>query len=237
MQFSLTLFFLHYYRLIWWGIFLLSALPTVLLINDFYTQQLGSNPLQTLQHTTGKWGLIFLLITLTVTPLRQTLNVFSIWIHLKFGRRLEDWNWLIRLRRMLGLYSFYYANLHMLVYVILDVSLEWNWARQDIHEKPYILLGVIAYLMLIPLAITSVNALFRMMGKNNWQRLHKTVYLIVILVIFHYWWQTKVGVYSYIPYLFITIFLLGFRLFNRLGISTKHPKDNGMEVPTRHTPP
>ena len=234
MQRSLTLSLLHNYRFIWWCLFFLCALPAMLLVINYYTHQLGSNPLQTLQHNTGKWGLIFLLITLTVTPLRQSLNVFCIWIHVKFGRRLEDWNWIIRLRRMLGLYCFFYASLHMLVYVLLDLSLDWHWALRDIQEKPYIVLGVISYLMLIPLAITSISKLFLIMGKQRWQRLHKTVYLIVILIVVHYWWQTKVGVYTYMPYALITIFLLGFRLFNWLGIFRRSPKDDGLEVESRN---
>ena len=233
MQSSLTLQILHYYRHLWWTLFMLSGLPLVVLFYDYQTNQLGANPLQALQQTTGRWALIFLLITLTVTPLRQTLNKFCIYVHVKFGRRLEDWNWLIRLRRMLGLYCFFYASLHMLVYVFLDLALDWSWAVSDIQEKPYILLGILAYLMLIPLAITSISKCFHIMGKDRWLRLHKTIYLIVIVVVIHYWWQTKVGVYSYAPYAAVTVFLLGFRLLNWLGVLRRNSKDDGMEVPTR----
>lgn len=233
MQHSLTLQLLHYYRFIWWCVFVSSALPAIFLFINFYTQQLGANPLQSLQHQTGTWGLIFLLITLTVTPLRQILNHFCIYIHVHFGRRLEDWNWIIRLRRMLGLYCFFYASLHMLAYVVLDISLNWSWAVEDLNEKPYIILGAVSYLMLIPLAITSTNKIFFLMGKVRWQKLHRTIYLIVLLVIVHYWWQTKVGVYSYLPYAGVTVFLLGFRLFNWLGIFRRDRKDDGMEVAPR----
>lgn len=230
---SLTIRLLHYYRLIWWAIFICSSLPFLFLLNNFYQQQLGSNPLETLQHTTGKWALIFLLITLTVTPLRQSLNRFCIYIHIRFGRRLEDWNWIIRLRRMLGLYSFFYATLHMLVYTLFDISLSMRWAINDIQEKPYIGLGILSYLLLIPLAITSASKIFMIMGKKRWQRLHKLVYIIIILVIIHFWWQTKVGVYEYVPYALVTVVLLGSRLFNWLGIFHRNEKDDGMEVEPR----
>ena len=233
MRLSLTLQLLHYYRAIWWSVFLLSALPTIQLAYSFFTASLGANPLQTLQQTTGRWGLIFLLITLSVTPGRQILNKFCIHIHLRYGKRLEDWSWIIRLRRMVGLYCFFYASLHMLVYVLLDLSLDWSWAVSDLQEKPYILLGILAYLMLIPLAITSISTFFHIMGKHNWLLLHKTIYLIVIIVIAHYWWQTKLGVYSYVPYTAATVFLLGYRLFNWLGILHRNPKDDGMEAEPR----
>jgi len=221
------------YRPFWWVLFTLSGLPFINLIIDYYTGQLGANPLQTLQHTTGRWALIFLLVTLTITPLRYIMRRLCVFMHTHFGKRLEDWNWLVRLRRMLGLYCFFYASLHMLVYVLLDLSLNWTWAIQDINEKPYIVLGVIAYLLLIPLAVTSLTKFFKLMGKKKWQGLHKMIYLINILVIVHFWWQTKVGVYDYLPYLFVTIFLLGFRLFNWLGILRRHPRDDGMEATPR----
>lgn len=147
----------------------------------YYLQQLGDNPLQTLQHTTGRWSLIFLLITLAITPLRQILCKLCLYLHVRFGKRLEDWNWIIRLRRMLGLYCFFYACLHLLVYLLFDLALDWQWALQDIEEKPYIILGVIAFVMLVPLAITSHSRLFQIMGIKNWKRLHKSVYLILVI--------------------------------------------------------
>lgn len=231
---SLTLQLLHYYRQIWWGAFLLSSLPAMLLLWQYYSSQLGANPLQTLQHTTGRWALIFLLISLTITPLRQTLSSFCIYIHVRFGKRLEDWNWIIRLRRMLGLYSFFYASLHMLVYVVFDLALQWSWALEDIREKPYIILGAVAFAMLIPLAITSHSKLFQLMGKPRWQRLHRTVYLILIIVILHFWWQTKVGVYTPWPYTAAAVLLLGFRLFMWLGMFRKNARDDGLEVEPRN---
>ena len=230
---SLTLQLLHYYRQIWWSMVVLSILPAIMLVWHYYSSQLGANPLQTLQHTTGRWALIFLLVTLTITPLRQTLGALCICLHVRYGKRLEDWNWIIRLRRMLGLYCFFYASLHMLVYIVLDLALQWSWALEDIQEKPYIILGAVAYIMLIPLAITSHSKLFQLMGQQRWQRLHRIVYLILIIVILHFWWQTKVGVYTPWVYTVVTVVLLGFRLFNWLGIFRRNPKDDGMEVEPR----
>ncbi len=230
---SLTLRLLHYYQTIWWSLFLLSLLPAVMLLWHYQSQQLGSNPLESLQHTTGRWALIFLLLTLTITPLRKILTAYCIYVHVRFGKRLEDWNWIIRLRRMLGLYSFFYASLHMLLYVLFDLAMQWSWAIDDIREKPYIVLGVIAYLMLIPLAVTSIGKFFKLMGKEKWQRLHKIVYLILIIVILHTWWQTKVGVYTPWPYTIAAVFLLGFRLLNWLGMLRRYRRDDGMEVTPR----
>ena len=230
---SPTQWFKQRYRLLWWSLFLLSLLPCIKLGWDTYRQQLGENPLQTLQHTTGRWALTFLLLSLTITPLRQMLCHLCLFLHTHFGKRLEDWNWIIRLRRMLGLYGFFYASLHLLVYVLFDAALQWSWAMDDIREKPYIVLGVVAYLMLLPLAVTSSTYLFQIMGKQKWQRLHKTVYLILIITILHFWWQTKLGVYTPWPYTAAAVFLLGFRLLNRLGILRRYRRDDGMEVPQR----
>lgn len=221
------------YRIIWWTLFAFFALPAIDIVWDYYHQQLGENPLQTLLSTTGRWSLIFLLITLTITPLRQILCNLCLYLHGQYGKRLEDWNWIIRMRRMLGLYCFFYATLHTLIYVLFDLALNWSWAISDIKEKPYIVLGVIAFIMLIPLAITSHTKLFLLMGLRRWKRLHRSIYLIVIIVILHFWWQSKVGVYDYLPYTAITIYLLGFRLLNWLGILRRNPQDDGMETKMR----
>lgn len=230
---QLTLWFLKHYRTIWWSLFILSALPFIHLILDYHQQQLGDNPLQTLTHTTGHWALIFLLITLAITPMRQLLVSFCIYIHTRFGKRLEDWNWIIRLRRMLGLYTFFYATLHMLVYILFDAALNLSWIMSDVREKPYIALGIFAFVLLVPLAITSHSKVFMLIGKDRWQRLHRTVYLILIIVLTHFWWQSKVGVYAYLPYTAVSTFLLGFRLFNWLGILRRNPRDDGLETEAR----
>lgn len=224
---------LHYYRFIWWGLFLLSALPGVRLIYHYFSHQLGANPLQALEHSTGNWALIFLLITLGIAPLRQILNALCVSRQLHDGRRLEDWNWLVRPRRMLGLYSFFYATGHTLIYVLFDLSLNWSWALQDITQKPYIAAGALAYLMQIPLAATSASLFFHLLGKDRWRRLHKTSYLILLIAVIHVWWQTKLGVDTAWPYALAAAFLFGFRLANKAGILPRQPQDDEMEAEPR----
>jgi sulfoxide reductase heme-binding subunit YedZ len=135
---------------------------------------LGANPISTILHTCGKWALIFLLLTLCVTPLRNITG------------RVE---WL-RLRRMLGLFAFTYVLLHFLVYLILDQSLHLNAVLKDIAKRPYITIGFTAFVLLLPLAVTSTNAMMRRLGRR-WQKLHKLVYVIAVLGVWHYYWEVK----------------------------------------------
>ena len=135
---------------------------------------LGANPVEELLHRCGKWGLNFLLITLTVTPLR----------------RLTGINWLIRFRRMLGLFAFFYVLLHLSIYLVLDQGLMFEYIIEDIIERPYIALGMTALLLLIPLVVTSTNKMIRRLGKR-WQKLHRLVYPIAILGVVHFYWQVK----------------------------------------------
>ena len=138
---------------------------------------LGANPVSTLLHTCGKWALIFLLLTLCVTPMRNITG------------RVE---WL-RLRRMLGLFAFSYALLHFLVYLVLDQSFNLSAVLKDIVKRPYITIGFTALLLLIPLAVTSTNAMMRRLGRR-WQKLHKLVYAIAVLGVWHYYWEVKADV-------------------------------------------
>lgn len=135
---------------------------------------LGANPIEELLHRCGKWGLNFLLITLAVTPVRRIFRI----------------NWAIRFRRMLGLFAFFYILLHFLIYAILDQGLALGFIVEDIVERPYITLGIVALLMLIPLAVTSTHSMMRRLGKN-WQKLHRLVYVVAILGVWHFYWQVK----------------------------------------------
>lgn len=135
---------------------------------------LGANPVSTILHTCGKWALILLLLTLCITPLRNITG------------RVE---WL-RLRRMLGLFAFTYALLHFLVYLILDQSLHLSAVIKDIVKRPYITIGFTALLLLVPLAVTSTNAMMRRLGRR-WQRLHRLIYVIAVLGVWHYYWEVK----------------------------------------------
>ena len=155
---------------------------------------LGANPIEELLHRCGKWGLNLILITLTITPLR----------------RLTGWNWVIRFRRMLGLFAFFYTLLHFLIYAVLDQGLALNFIVEDIIERPYITLGILALLMLIPLAITSTNGWMRRLGKR-WLKLHKLVYPIAILAVWHYYWQVKQDILEPLIYAGVLAMLLGIR--------------------------
>lgn len=229
----LSLWLKEHYRYLWWCCLLGFAWPAADLLWRFAHQQLGVNPLDTLLRTTGRWSLILLLLTLTITPLRRTLSSLCRRIHSRYGKRLSDWNWIIRLRRMLGLYSFYYAVLHAGLYAHFDLGWSWTWAREEVGEKPYLLVGALALAMLIPLAATSTKGMMRRLGPH-WRRLHRLTYAVAVLAVLHFWWLSKVGVMDPLPYTALAAFLLGYRLLSHFGLLFQRPRDDGMEVPERH---
>ncbi len=176
--------------------FVVCLAPLGLLIWRGFTGGLTANPIEFITHTTGWWTLAFLMITLGVTPLR----------------RLLDMPWLLRLRRMLGLYAFFYASLHFLTWLVVDQFFDWQAIVKDIAKRPYITVGFSAFLLLLPLAATSTNAMVRRLGAARWQSLHRLVYVIAILGVVHFWWLVKKDIRE--PALFATILtvLLGTRL-------------------------
>lgn len=155
---------------------------------------LGANPVEVVQDTMGQWGLRLLLVTLAITPLRD-------WF---------DAPWLVQLRRMLGLFAFVYVLLHFLTWLVLDQDLYWPGILADIAKRPYITLGLLALLLLIPLAVTSTNGMMRRLGKR-WKQLHRLIYVIVLLGVWHYWWQVKADIREPLLYLSIAAVLLGWR--------------------------
>jgi sulfoxide reductase heme-binding subunit YedZ len=157
---------------------------------------LGANPVEEVLHTLGKTALNILLIALAVTPVRQ----------------ITGFNALIRFRRLLGLFSFFYLVLHFLAYALLDLRLAWSTIGADIAMRPYITIGMAALALMIPLAATSTQAMQRRL-KRNWARLHKTIYVIAILGVVHFQWQTK-GDAEREPWVYIGILavLLGYRV-------------------------
>lgn len=177
---------------------LLPAAQLVLATLEMAGQSLGANPIEELLHSAGDWGLRFLLITLTITPLR----------------RITGLNWLIRFRRMLGLFAFFYVCSHFLIYALIDQRLDLPAIVEDIVERPYITLGILALLMLIPLALTSTNAMIRRLGRR-WQPLHRLIYPIAILGVWHFWWQVKEDILEPLIYAVILFMLLGFRVWFR----------------------
>ncbi len=156
------------------ALFTLALLPLALLLADGWLDRLGANPVEAITHRTGDWALRMLLLTLAVTPLR----------------RWSGWTFLLRFRRQLGLFAFFYACLHLLTWVWLDQGFAWTAMGEDILERPYITLGMAALALMLPLALTSTNAMMRRLGAQ-WRRLHRAVYGIGVLAILHFLWLTK----------------------------------------------
>ncbi len=170
-------------------VFLICLLPLCLLLLRTVNNDLGANPVEALTHDTGDWALRFLLISLAVTPLRM----------------LTGRSWLIRYRRMLGLFAFFYALLHFAIYLWIDQGFLWSEIIADILKRPYITLGFAAFLLLVPLAMTSTKGMVRRLGKR-WVSLHRFVYLSALLAILHFIWLVKADYRE--PGLYLVIFLL-----------------------------
>ena len=161
---------------------------------------LGADPVAEIEHRLGLWALRFLVLALAVTPLRQ----------------LTGWAVLVRFRRMLGLYAFAYATLHLAAYVGLDLRGYWTQLFEDIAKRPYITVGFLAWLLLVPLAVTSTTGWIRRLGRH-WARLHTLVYAIGVLAVLHFWWLVKSDIREPALYASIVAVLLGWRLARRLS--------------------
>ena len=172
-----------------------GLLPFGLLLWGAWRGDLGANPLETVTHTTGDWALRFLLLTLAMTPLRRLLGQA----------------WPLQLRRMLGLFAFFYASLHLLIWLVLDQEMAWRNILADIAERPYVTVGFLAWLLLVPLALTSTRGAMRRLGRN-WSRLHRLVYPIGILGVLHFLWLVKADLFEPLIYGAILALLLAFRL-------------------------
>lgn len=184
------------------GVFTLCSLPLLvlggqaLLLGPF--QALGANPVETLTHFSGDWALRLLLVTLAMTPLRQ----------------LTGQPWPILIRRMLGLFAFFYAGLHFTVWLVFDHGLDPVAMLEDIAERPYVTLGFSAFVLLIPLAVTSTNGWMRRLGRN-WQRLHRLVYPAALLAVLHFVWLVKGDQLEPLVYGALLALLLGWRVQRR----------------------
>lgn len=177
-------------------VFSASLLPFVWLGWRVWQNELGSNPVETLSHFTGDWTLRFLLLTLAITPLR----------------RISGWQWPLKVRRMLGLFAFFYASLHFGIYLVFDQFFDWAAIMEDIRERPYITVGFAAWLLLTPLAITSTTGMMKRLGRR-WQLLHRLVYLIGVLGVLHYLWLVKTDFREPLLYAGLLASLLGYRLW------------------------
>lgn len=162
-----------------------------------YSGQLGANPIEFITRSLGTWTLVFLLITLSITPLRQ----------------LSGWTWLVKLRRMAGLYAFFYALLHFITYIWLDQFFDLAAIYKDVIKRPFITIGFTAFVLLIPLAITSTNAMVKRLGGKRWKQLHKLVFPIAIFAVIHYWWLVKKDITQPLIYAAILTTLLGYRIW------------------------
>lgn len=178
-------------------VFIACLSPLALLIAGLLQDSLGANPIEELTRRSGEWALRFLLFTLSMTPIQ----------------RLFKQAWPIKLRRMLGLYTFFYACVHLLTYIWLDQFFDWGEIFTDILKRPFILVGMLAFLLLVPLAATSTHAMIRRLGRL-WKRLHQLVYVISGLGVLHFFMLVKKDLFTPSIYLVILMILLGIRLAN-----------------------
>jgi methionine sulfoxide reductase heme-binding subunit len=177
-----------------------GLVPLALLLADWYYGRLGANPIEFFLRTTGILTLVFLFITLAISPLRQ----------------LFGWNQLIKFRRMLGLYAFFYGVVHLVTYGIFDKSLVLPAIAEDIWQRPFIAVGMLALLLMVPLAVTSTNGMIRRLGGKNWARLHRLTYAVAALGLIHFFWIQKSD-YTYpILFGFVLAFLFGYRIYQRI---------------------
>jgi len=176
-------------------VFLLCLTPLALLVFRGARQELGANPIEFITHATGDWTLRFLLLTLAVTPARRLLKTPG----------------LIRYRRMLGLFAFFYGTLHLATYVWLDKFFDLPEMLKDVAKRRFITAGALALLVMTPLAITSTKGWIRRLGGRNWQRLHRLVYLSAAAGVVHYWWLVKSDIREPAAYAVALVALLGFR--------------------------
>lgn len=182
-------------------VFLVSLMPLMMLTHGLFFDGLGANPVEALSRQTGTWTLNFLMLTLLISPLRAWTGA----------------HWLLRLRRMLGLYVFFYACLHLLCFVVLDHEGDIYQMAGDVLKRPFVTIGFAAFCLLLPLAATSNNYAIRKLGGRRWQELHRNVYLIAILGLVHYFWLVKASALVYpLVYALGLAVLLGWRIQDRM---------------------
>ena len=179
-------------------LFVICLIPLVMIVWDGFHDALGANPVEKITHRTGDWSLRFLLVTLSITPLR-----------LLFG-----WKSPVKLRRMFGLFAFFYVCLHFTIYIVFDHFFDVSEIAKDIVKRPYVTVGFTAFVLLIPLAITSTNKMMKRLGKR-WKQLHQLVYVIAVLGILHYLWLVKADVLQPVIHATILLVLLIIRAWDQ----------------------
>jgi methionine sulfoxide reductase heme-binding subunit len=178
------------------AIFASALIPLARLVWKAFHDGLGANPIEVITHSTGDWTLILILITLSITPLR----------------RLARQYWLIGVRRMIGLFAFFYGTLHFLTYIWLDKFFDLHEVWKDVAKRPFITMGFSAFVLMIPLALTSTAWSIRRLGGKNWQRLHRLIYLTGIFAVIHYYWLVKADHRKPIEYAIVLTILLLYRI-------------------------
>ena len=176
-------------------VFLLCLVPAALLVRGMLTGSLGANPAETIQLQTGRWAFKFLLLTLSITPIR----------------RVTKWNPIIQYRRMLGLFAFFYATLHFAAYWAFDLSFAFGAMLADVAKRPFITFGFTAFLLMVPLALTSTKGWIRRLGKR-WTLLHRLIYVSAVCAAIHFAWKVKVFAGDPVKYAAIVAVLLAFRI-------------------------
>ena len=185
------------------SVFILSTVPFIIILYKIFLSKLGPEPIKEITHHTGEWTLLFIIFTLAMSPLKKITNM-NIWISI---------------RRMLGLFVFFYASLHMLTYVGLDYRFDINEISKDILTKRFIFVGFAAWLLLIPLALTSSKKMMNIL-KHYWKKIHRLIYLIALLGVTHFIWLVKKDITEPLIYLLIILFLLAFRVrFKKTNLS------------------
>jgi methionine sulfoxide reductase heme-binding subunit len=182
-------------------VFVFCLGPFAWLVYNAFWGDLGVNPVETITNETGIWTLRLLAVTIAITPVR--------W--------LTKWNPIINFRRMIGLFAFFYGTIHFSIYFILDRSLMFDGLWEDIVKRPYITVGFTAFVLMIPLAITSTRGWIRRLGGQRWNRLHKLVYVSAGLGVLHYWWKVKLDVTNPMIYASIVAVLLGWRVVKAIN--------------------
>ena len=185
------------------SVFVLSTIPFFLITYKIFFNKLGPEPVKEITHFTGEWTLIFICLTLSMSPLKRFTN-FIFWV---------------KIRRMLGLFVFFYATLHLLTYVVIDYRFDWQQITDDVIKKKYIFIGFASWVLLIPLALTSSQKMIIVL-KHNWKKLHKLIYVIAIFGSLHYIWLSKTIFFKPMLYFVIITVLLILRI-NFRGIFNK----------------
>ena len=188
--------------------FIAALVPFGFLVYGGFTNNLGPDPIATLTHTTGDWTIRFLLITLAITPVRK--------LSLKL-------NWLIRFRRMMGLFAFFYGTAHLVTYVWLFSNFDVHTMLMDIAKRRFITAGMLAWFLMVPLALTSTAWAIRKMGGKRWNMLHRAIYFSAIAGVVHYWWLVKPGVTTPMTVTIILAALLAARIVYKFVKPTKKP--------------